>query len=62
MRQGEGDKYIYNNSEQYTSYRHRLVCTSGIQGDFKSCADILTMSYWLHAELGKIFKKFSVKK
>jgi hypothetical protein len=61
MRQGEAIKWgIILKST--LSYRHRLVCTSGIQGDFKSCADILTMSYWLHVELGKIFKKFSVKK
>jgi hypothetical protein len=33
-----------------------------VQGDFESCADILITSYWLHVELGKIFKKFYVKK
>jgi hypothetical protein len=24
-----------------------------VQGDFESCAEILTTSYWLHVELGK---------
>jgi hypothetical protein len=28
---------------------------NSIQGDFKSCADILITSYWLHVELGKNF-------
>jgi hypothetical protein len=33
-----------------------------IQGVIESCTDILSTSYWLHVELGKIFKKFYVKK
>jgi hypothetical protein len=36
--------------------------TPCIQGDFESCEDILITSYWLHVELGKIFKKFYVKR
>jgi hypothetical protein len=30
-----------------------LELSQAIQGDFESCAEILTTSYWLHAELGK---------
>jgi hypothetical protein len=30
---------------------------ANIQGDFESCAEILTTSYWLHVELGKNIKK-----
>ncbi|CAH1379844.1 unnamed protein product, partial [Tenebrio molitor] len=38
MRQGEAIKWgIILKST--LSYRHRLVCTSGIQGDFESYAD-----------------------
>jgi hypothetical protein len=33
-----------------------------IQGVFEMRAQILTTNYWLHVELGKISKKFYVKK
>jgi hypothetical protein len=33
-----------------------------IQGVFEMRAQILTTSYWLHVERGKIFKKIYVKK
>jgi hypothetical protein len=31
----------------------KISSSSHIQGDFESRAEILTTSYWLHAELGK---------
>jgi hypothetical protein len=61
MRQGEAIKWgIILKST--LSYRHRLVSTSGIQGDFESWTDILIMSYWLHVELGKVYLKNSLSK
>jgi hypothetical protein len=53
------------------SYKYNLVLKSfsygtqvmghPVQGVIESCTDILTTSYWLYVELGKIFKKFCQK-
>jgi hypothetical protein len=45
------------------SKRINIFQKQTIQGDFESCAEILTTSYWLHAELGKntYLKKFCQK-
>jgi hypothetical protein len=36
--------------------------TQEVDREVAVCAEIFTRSYWLHAELEKIFKKFYVKK
>jgi hypothetical protein len=41
------------NSSEYSTSENITNINFHIQGDFESCADILTTSYWLHVELGK---------
>jgi hypothetical protein len=40
----------------------KIINNYVIQGDFKSCADILITSYWLHVELGKNILKILCQK
>jgi hypothetical protein len=44
------EKMIFLNNN---NNNNELTDKQDIQGVIESCTDILTMSYWLHVELGK---------